>query len=98
VFALPQPLPILFFQIILVSWGREEKEIDTIVIMNILNKKALIRPPQSLYDAYNLSIMLPFITFAEDDTKLFEAKHEGSRTLLKVGFTIPEKHAPYIMD
>lgn len=77
---------------------QEENEIDTIVIMNILNKKALIRTAHGLYDAYNLSIMLPFITIAEDDTKLFEAKHKGSRTLLKVGFTIPEKHAPYIMD
>lgn len=73
-------------------------DIDTIVVMNILNKEAVIRTPNSLYDAYNLSIMLPFITIAEDDTKLFEAKHKGKRTLLKVGFEIPEEHAPHVMD
>ncbi|MBU1168416.1 MAG: patatin-like phospholipase family protein [Proteobacteria bacterium] len=76
----------------------EQKDIDTIVVMNILNKEALIRTPESLYDAYNLSIMLPFITIAEDDTKIFEAKYKGDRNLLKVGFRIPEEHAPYVMD
>ena len=73
-------------------------DIDTIVVMNILNKEAVIRTPTSLYDAYNLSIMLPFITIAEDDTKLFEAKHKGSKRLLKVGFHIPEEHAPHVLD
>lgn len=75
-----------------------DKDIDTIVVMNIMNKEAVIRTPKDLYDAYNLSIMLPFITIAEDDTKLFEAKHKGDRKLLKVGFHIPEEHAPYVMD
>lgn len=74
------------------------QDIDTIVVMNILNKKAVVRTPNSLYDAYNLSIMLPFITIAEDDTKLFEAKHKGNINLLKVGFTIPDAHAPHVMD
>lgn len=78
--------------------GTDEDDIETLVVMNILNKKALIRNPNSLYDAYNLSIMLPFITIAEDDTKLFEAKHKGEKNLLKVGFTIPEDHAPFVMD
>ena len=75
-----------------------DKDIDTIVVMNIMNKEAVIRTPKDLYDAYNLSIMLPFITIAEDDTKLFEAKHKGKRNLLKVGFHIPEDRAPYVMD
>ena len=78
--------------------ARAEDDIETLVVMNILNKNALIRSPKSLYDAYNQSIMLPFITIAEDDTKLFEAKHKGNRKLLKVGFHIPEKHVPYVMD
>lgn len=78
--------------------SRKEDDIDTLVVMNIMNKKALIRTPESLYDAYNLSIMLPFITIAEDDTKLYEAKHKGDKKLLKLGFTIPEEHAPYVMD
>jgi predicted acylesterase/phospholipase RssA len=78
--------------------SREEDDIETLVVMNILNKEALIRTPDSLYDAYNLSIMLPFITIAEDDTKLYEAKHKGNKNLLKVGFRIPEDHAPSVMD
>lgn len=73
-------------------------DVETIVVMNILNKEALIRRPKDLADAYNLSIMLPFITIAEDDTKLFEAKHKGDRNLLKVGFRIPERHAVDAMD
>jgi predicted acylesterase/phospholipase RssA len=73
-------------------------DIDTIVVMNILNKAAVVRTPRNLYDAYNLSIMLPFITIAEDDTKLFEAKHKGKVNLMKVQFTIPDDHAPYVMD
>ena len=76
----------------------EEDDIETLVVMNILNKEAVIRAPNSLYDAYNLSIMLPFITIAEDDTKLYELKHKGNKNLLKVGFHIPEEHAPYVMD
>lgn len=78
--------------------SRKEDDIETLVVMNILNKKSLIRTPESLYDAYNLSIMLPFITIAEDDTRLYEAKHKGEKNLLKLGFTIPEEHAPYVMD
>ncbi len=73
-------------------------DIDKIVVMNILNKDALIRTPNNLYDAYNLSIMLPFISIAEDDTKLFELKHKGKVNLMKVGFKIPEEHAPHAMD
>jgi predicted acylesterase/phospholipase RssA len=76
----------------------KEDDIETLVVMNILNKEAVIRTPNSLYDAYNLSIMLPFITIAEDDTKLYELKHKGKKNLLKVGFKIPEEHAPYVMD
>lgn len=77
---------------------KTHEDIDTIVVMNILNKKAVIRTPKNLYDAYNLSIMLPFITIAEDDTKIFEAKYKGDINLLKVGFRIPDDHAPYVMD
>ncbi len=73
-------------------------DIETIVVMNIVNKEALIREPRNLYDAYNLSIMLPFVTIAEDDTKLFEAKHLKNRTLLKVPFNIPDEDVPKAMD
>ncbi len=76
----------------------KHNDIDTIVVMNILNKRALIREPRDLLDAYNLSVMLPFVTIAEDDTKIFEAKYKGDRNLLKVQFEIPEEHAPKACD
>jgi NTE family protein len=74
------------------------KDIDTIVVMNILNRKDLVRRPQNIYDAYNLSIMLPFVTVAEDDIKIFEAKYKGNRNLLKVNFEIPRERIPKLMD
>ncbi|MBS1197788.1 MAG: patatin-like phospholipase [Proteobacteria bacterium] len=73
-------------------------EIETIVVMNILNRKDLMRPAKNLVDSLNLSIMLPFITIAEDDLKLFEAKHKGKRNLLKAQFDIPKEHIPHAMD
>lgn len=76
----------------------KHEDIETIVVMNILNRKDLMRPASSLYDALNLSIMLPFVTIAEDDIKLFEAKHKGSRNLLKAQFEIPKEHIPQAMD
>lgn len=77
--------------------GRHE-DIETIVVMNILNRKDLIRPAASLHDALNLSIMLPFVSIAEDDIKLFEAKHKGNRNLLKAQFEIPAADIPTVMD
>jgi predicted acylesterase/phospholipase RssA len=74
------------------------KDIDTIVVMNILNRKDLVRRPENIYDAYNLSIMLPFVTVAEDDIKIFEAKYKGNRNLLKVKFEIPRERIPKLMD
>jgi NTE family protein len=74
------------------------EDIDTIVVMNILNRKDLVRRPENIYDAYNLSIMLPFITVAEDDIKIFEAKYKGDRKLLKVDFEIPQERIPKLMD
>ncbi len=77
---------------------KKHDDIETIVIMNILNRKDLIRPAKNLLDAMNLSIMIPFITIAEDDIKLFEAKHKGSRNLLKAQFEIPAADIPQAMD
>ena len=74
------------------------EDIDTIVVMNILNRKDLVRRPKNIYDAYNLSIMLPFITIADDDIKIFEAKYKGKRNLLKVNFEIPQEHIPKLLD
>ncbi len=77
---------------------KDYSEIDTIIVMNILNKNDLIRKPRDLYDAYNLSIMLPFITIAEDDTMLFKAAHENNQNIHKVEFDIPDNHTEYAMD
>ena len=77
---------------------QKHDDVDTFIVMNILNKRALIREPRDLLDAYNLSIMLPFVTIAEDDTKIFEAKYKGDRDLLKLNFTIPKEHAPNACD
>ena len=76
----------------------KHEDIETIVVMNILNRKDLLRPARNLYDAFNMSIMLPFVTIAEDDIKLFEAKHKGDRKLIKAGFQIPVDHIPQAMD
>ncbi len=73
-------------------------QIESIIVMNILNKNDLIRKPKDLYDAYNLSIMLPFITIAEDDTKLFKAAHENKQNIYKVEFEIPPDHTEYALD
>lgn len=76
----------------------KHEDIETLVVLNILNRKDLIRPARDLNDAYNLSIMLPFVTIAEDDIKLFEAKHKGTRNLLKAQFNIPAADIPQAMD
>lgn len=76
----------------------KHEDIETLVVLNILNRKDLIRPARDLNDAYNLSIMLPFVTIAEDDIKLFEAKHKGTRNLLKAQFNIPAADIPQTMD
>lgn len=76
----------------------KHEDVETVVVLNILNRKDLIRPARDLNDAYNLSIMLPFVTIAEDDIKLFEAKHKGTRNLLKAQFNIPAADIPQAMD
>lgn len=73
-------------------------DIENIIVMNILNSQDLIRQPRDLYDAYNLSVMLPFITIAEDDTLLFKAAHENNQNIHKVIFDIPDNHTQYAMD
>jgi hypothetical protein len=42
--------------------------------------------------------MLPFVTIAGDDIKLFEALHKGDRNLLKGEFEIPPEHVLEVMD
>ncbi len=76
----------------------QHSDIDNIVVMNILNKKALIRKPKNLYDAYNLSVILPFVTIARDDIKIFKLKYEKKykAEALIVDFDLPENDFDYL--
>lgn len=78
---------------------QKHEDIDKIVVMNILNKDVLIRTPRNIYDAYLLSVFLPFVTIAEDDIKLFELKHKKpGQKLLKAKFDIPAEMGPTCLD
>jgi predicted acylesterase/phospholipase RssA len=76
----------------------QHEDVDTIVVMNIMNRQSLIRPPRNLYDAWNLSIMLPFMTIAEDDTSIFLSEQKSKRRILQAKFEIPEHHFKYALD
>ena len=89
----------------------EHEEIDRIVVMNILDGDALIRRPTNLYDAYILSVVLPFISIARDDIKIFDLKYntehvvqggkavaKKTRKLMTVDFEIPEKDIPKLCE
>lgn len=76
-------------------------EVDTIVVFDILGTDNIIRQPKNIYDAWVVSIMVPLVEIARDDTKIFELKYntgKNKRNLLKVQFDIPEKQWPYVLD
>lgn len=77
-----------------------EPEVTRIVVFDVLGADELMRPPRDLYDAWLLSIIVPTVEIARDDTKLFEALHNTNpkRELFKVPFAIPEEHLPYALD
>lgn len=68
-----------------------EPEVTHIVVFDILGADELMRTPRDLYDAWMLSIIVPQVAIAQDDTKLFEAVHnkKHKKTLLKMPFDIP---------
>jgi NTE family protein len=86
------------------SLVEKHKEIDTIVVFDVLGSDKLFREPRDLYDAWVLSIITPLVEIARDDTKLFEWQYnlgpDGKplRKLLKVKFEIPEDHLPRVLD
>lgn len=55
--------------------------IDTIIYFDVLGQRKMIREPQSLYDAWVLSIINPLMRIAEMDTKLYE---DGAAKLHKI--------------
>jgi len=69
---------------------KNHKDLDVIVVMNILDRRALIRKPKDLFDAYILSVILPFVTIANDDIKLFKLKYqkEYNVKLLELNFDL----------
>lgn len=68
-----------------------EPDVRDIVVFDVLGSEKLMRTPRDLYDAWLLSIIVPLVEIARDDTKIFEAKYnrEGKWNLLKVPFHIP---------
>jgi len=84
----------------------KHRDIDTLVVFDILGSDKLIRKPRNLYDAWVLSIIIPLVEIAKDDVRLFELVHnrnpDGSdkRRLLKVDLMggIPADHWPEVLD
>ena len=77
-----------------------EPEVTRIVVFDVLGADALMRAPRDLYDAWLLSIIVPTVAIAQDDTKLFKAlyNHDPERELFQMPFVIPEEHLPYALD
>jgi predicted acylesterase/phospholipase RssA len=83
------------------------RDIDTIVIFDILGNNKLIQKPADLYDSWVGSIITPLVQLTKDDIKLFELVHnrdpdtgKPKRRLLKVPLmkNIPDEHWPKVMD
>lgn len=84
-----------------------ERDIDTIVIFDILGEKKLLNKPSNLYDSWVNSIITPLVQLAKDDLKLFELVHnrdpqsgKPKRRLLKVPLSqhIPDEYWPKVLD
>ncbi|MDQ5903794.1 MAG: hypothetical protein QG672_1387 [Pseudomonadota bacterium] len=77
-----------------------EPEVTRIVVFDVLGADALMRAPRDLYDAWLLSIIVPMVAIAQDDTKLFKALYNSNpvRELFQVPFDIPEAHLPAALD
>lgn len=83
------------------------RDLDTLVVFDILGLDKLIRVPRSLYDSWVHSIINPLVQLSKDDVRLFELQHnidaatgKPKRKLLKVNLTahIPENHWPKMLD
>jgi predicted acylesterase/phospholipase RssA len=83
------------------------RDLDTLVVFDILGIDKLIRKPRNLYDAWVDSIITPLVQLSKDDIRLFELQHnidpktgKPKRKLLKVDLAggIPEAHWPKVLD
>lgn len=77
-----------------------EPDVTRIVVFDVLGADALMRKPRDLYDAWLLSIIVPLVEVARDDTKIFEAVHnrDNARRMFKVPFEIPVEHQGEALD
>ncbi len=83
------------------------RDVDTLVVFDILGDDNLIRKPRNLYDAWVRSIITPLVKIAKSDLRLFELQHNvdpvtgvPKRHLLKVDLMggIPPDHWPEVLD
>lgn len=83
------------------------RDIDTLVVFDILGADKLISSPRNLYDSWVHSIITPLVEIAKDDIRLFEYRYnrdpatgKPKRRLLKVDLMggIPDDHWPQVMD
>jgi predicted acylesterase/phospholipase RssA len=80
--------------------------LETIVVLDVLGAPSLIRPPRDLYDSWVLSMIIPLVETAKDDTELFALKHNGGwlrrdgakSDLLKVAYDIPRADLDEVLD
>ncbi|WP_226797704.1 patatin-like phospholipase family protein [Cupriavidus necator] len=83
------------------------RDLDTLVIFDILGSEKLIRTPRNLYDAWVQSIITPLVALSKQDIRLFELEHnidyatgQPRRRLLKVDLMgdIAPEHWPEVTD
>jgi NTE family protein len=80
--------------------------LETIVVLDVLGSDTLIRAPRNLYDSWVLSMIIPLVKIAEDDTELFALKHNGGfrrsagakSDLFKLQFDIPDEYLEEVLD
>jgi NTE family protein len=81
--------------------------LETLVVLDVLGAPSLIRPPRNLYDSWVLSMIIPLVSNAQDDTELFMLKYNNghylkrdgaTRDLLKVEYDIPDAHLIETLD
>ena len=77
-----------------------EPDVERIVVFDVLGADELMRTPRDLYDAWLLSMIVPLVEIARDDTKLFKALHNpGDRIeMFEVPFDIPRDHVEETLD
>lgn len=82
------------------SLVENETEVRDIVVFDVLGADQLMRKPRDLYDAWLLSIIVPLVEIARDDTKIFQDRHnrDGRWNLLPLKFDIPDEHWDTALD